>query len=163
MQSKGDAKQLTNGDDWNDTDPQWSPDSRRIAFVSDRTGKEFDAGHNKDIWVIPAAGGGLQQISNHLFDDTQPRWSPDGQQIAFTGETRRRELPKIYVAPATGGKRETGGRWTGSDSHLARLGSGAGGTSFRHRREGPGSRFPCRSGRAARIARDLRRTRRAGL
>jgi dipeptidyl aminopeptidase/acylaminoacyl peptidase len=99
----GDAKQLTTGDDWNDTDPQWSPDSTRIAFVSDRTGKEFDAGHNKDIWVVPAIGGGLQQISNHLFDDTQPRWSPDGQQIAFAGETRRRELPKLYLAPSTGG------------------------------------------------------------
>ena len=35
------AKQITYGDDWNDTDPQWSPDGTRIAFVSDRTGKEY--------------------------------------------------------------------------------------------------------------------------
>ncbi|MDQ1472723.1 MAG: hypothetical protein QOJ99_4203 [Bryobacterales bacterium] len=101
---KGDAKQITNGNDWNDTDPQWSPDSKRIAFVSDRTGKEYDAGHNKDVWVVAAAGGALQAISNHPFDDIQPRWSPDGQRIAFSGQTSRRELPKLYIAPSTGGE-----------------------------------------------------------
>jgi dipeptidyl aminopeptidase/acylaminoacyl peptidase len=99
----GEGEQITKGDDWNDLDPQWSPDSKLIAFVSDRTGKEYDAGHNKDVWVVHAYGGGLQQISNHLFDDTQPRWSPDGNQIVFTGETKRREMPRLYVAPSTGG------------------------------------------------------------
>ena len=100
----GAVRQLTSGDDWNDLDPQWSPDGTRIAFVSDRTGKEFDDGHNKDIWVIPAAGGELTKISDHDYDDTQPRWSPDGKSIAFAGQTQRRQFPKLYVAPAGGGK-----------------------------------------------------------
>jgi len=103
----GAARQLTSGDDWNDSDPQWSPDGTRIAFVSDRTGKEFDeaVNSNKDIWVIPADGGPLTKISDHDYDDTQPRWSPDGQSIAFTGETQRhRFAPKLYLAPASGGK-----------------------------------------------------------
>jgi len=100
----GAAKQITSGDDWNDADPQWSPDSTRIAFVSDRTGLEYEAGHNKDVCVIPADGGSLTKISDHEFDDTQPRWSPDGKQIAFAGQTARRAAPKLYIAPATGGK-----------------------------------------------------------
>jgi dipeptidyl aminopeptidase/acylaminoacyl peptidase len=101
--SSGAARQITSGNDWNDTDPQWSPDSSRVAFVSDRTGLEYEDGHNKDVWVIPAEGGPLTKISDHEFDDTQPRWSPDGTQIAFAGQTQRRQFPKLYIAPATGG------------------------------------------------------------
>jgi dipeptidyl aminopeptidase/acylaminoacyl peptidase len=100
----GVGKQITSGEDWNDTDPQWSPDSTRVAFVSDRTGSEYDNGHNKDIWVIPADGGALTRISDHEFDDTQPRWSPDGKQIAFAGQTARRQFPKLFLASAAGGK-----------------------------------------------------------
>jgi len=99
----GAAKQITSGEDWNDTDPQWSPDGMRIAFVSDRTGKEYDDGHNKDIWVIPAEGGAPAKISDHDFDDTQPRWSPDGKLIAFAGQTQRRQFPKLYSASSAGG------------------------------------------------------------
>lgn len=99
----GKEKQLTNGDDWNDADPQWSPDGTRIAFVSDRTGKEYDGGHNKDVWVIAADGGPLTKISDHAFEDDMPRWSPDGKQIVFAGRTARRQFPRLYVAPSTGG------------------------------------------------------------
>jgi dipeptidyl aminopeptidase/acylaminoacyl peptidase len=99
----GDAKQITEGQDWNDTDPQWSPDGTRIAFVSDRTGKAYDDGHNTDVWVIPAAGGALTKISDHAFEDENPRWSPDGKQILFTGQTAVHQFPKLYVADSSGG------------------------------------------------------------
>jgi dipeptidyl aminopeptidase/acylaminoacyl peptidase len=99
----GAARQITSGDEWNDSDPQWSPDSTRIAFVSDRTGQAFDESRNTDVWVVPAAGGALTKISDHDEEDSSPRWSPDGKQIAFTGRVLERDHPKIYVAPATGG------------------------------------------------------------
>ncbi len=99
----GEAKQITDGQDWNDTDPQWSPDSTRVAFVSDRTGKAYDDSHNTDVWVIPAAGGALTKISDHAFEDESPRWSPDGKQILFTGQTTRHQFAKLYVANSSGG------------------------------------------------------------
>jgi len=98
----GNAQQITEGNDWNDSDPQWSPDGKRIAFVSNRTGKEYDENRNTDVWVISAEGGKLTKISDHDEADNQPRWSPDGKWIAFTGEVHDRDHPKIWLAPATG-------------------------------------------------------------
>src|SRR5215213_6336601 len=100
----GAATQLTFGEDWNDTDPQWSPDGNFIAFVSDRTGKAFDEGRNTDVFVIDSAGGPMRKISDHDEADNSPRWSPDGKSIAFLGRIRERDHPKIYVAPAGGGQ-----------------------------------------------------------
>ena len=99
----GTAKQITEGDDWNDSDPQWSPDGTRIAFVSNRSGKEFDGNRNTDVWVISATGGELTRISDHDESDNSPRWSPNGHVIAFTGEVHDRDHPKVWLAPATGG------------------------------------------------------------
>jgi dipeptidyl aminopeptidase/acylaminoacyl peptidase len=99
----GNSKQITEGNDWNDRDPQWSPDGKRITFVSNRSGKEFEADRNTDVWVINAEGGELTKISDHDEADANSRWSPDGKLIAFTGEVHQRDHPKIWVAPATGG------------------------------------------------------------
>jgi len=102
--NSGNAKQITEGDDWNDSDPQWSPDGKRIAFVSNRTGKEYEENRNSDVWVINADGSGtLTKISDHEESDNQPRWSPDGKSIAFTGEVHDRDHPKIWLAPSSGG------------------------------------------------------------
>jgi dipeptidyl aminopeptidase/acylaminoacyl peptidase len=101
--ASGNAKQITEGNNWNDSDPQWSPDSKRIAFVSNRTGKEYDENRNTDVWVISAEGGELTKISDHDEADNSPRWSPDGKRIAFTGELHDRDHPKIFLAPAAGG------------------------------------------------------------
>jgi dipeptidyl aminopeptidase/acylaminoacyl peptidase len=101
--ASGHGQQITSGDDWNDTDPQWSPDGGRIAFVSDRTGQEYEGGHNTDVWVIAASGGPLTKISDHAFEDDLPHWSPEGTQIVFAGRTARRQFPKLYVADAKGG------------------------------------------------------------
>jgi dipeptidyl aminopeptidase/acylaminoacyl peptidase len=101
--ASAEAKQITDGQDWNDTDPQWSPDGAHIAFVSDRSGKAYDDSDNTDVWVIPAAGGSLVKISDHPFQDEEPRWSPDGAQILFTGQTERHQFAKLYVASSSGG------------------------------------------------------------
>jgi dipeptidyl aminopeptidase/acylaminoacyl peptidase len=99
----GNARQITEGNDWNDTDPQWSQDGTRLAFASNRTGKEYEENRNTDVWVIAADGGPLTKISDHDESDNSPRWAPDGKTIAYVGEVHDRDHPKIWLAPATGG------------------------------------------------------------
>jgi dipeptidyl aminopeptidase/acylaminoacyl peptidase len=103
----GAAKQITSGDDWNDSDPQWSPDGTKIAFVSNRTGKEYDENRNTDVWVISTEGGPLARISDHEETDNSPRWSPDGKTIAFVGRVREEQHPKIWLASSAGGAAST--------------------------------------------------------
>ena len=70
------SRQLTQGDKSCD-DPQWSPDSKWIAFLSSREGK-------KNIFLIPRDGGEAIQLTDALSDVSSCQWSPDGKFIAFT-------------------------------------------------------------------------------
>jgi Tol biopolymer transport system component len=60
----------------NDEAPQFSPNGRRIAFVSDRSG-------NYEIWVSESDGSNQVQLTFLPGYSGSPRWSPDGQQITF--------------------------------------------------------------------------------
>jgi len=72
----GDRYQLTSGKKAS-TGPQWSPDSRRLAFTSDRDGK-------RQIYVISPAGGEAAQLTAEDNGVGAIAWSPDGASIAFT-------------------------------------------------------------------------------
>ena len=68
--------QLTSGKK-SSTGPVWSPDSRRIAFTSDREGK-------RQIYVIAPDGGEASQLTAEENGVGTIAWSPDGSAIAFT-------------------------------------------------------------------------------
>ena len=58
------------------TEPAWSPDGKRLAFV--RT-----SGGHAHLFVAGADGTGAQQITQGPSDDEEPAWSPNGDRIVF--------------------------------------------------------------------------------
>ena len=73
--------------------PAWSPDGRKLAFVSRRDG-------NSDIYVMNADGSGQENLTRQPANDSHPSWSPDGRKIAFV--SRRNGNSEIYVMNADG-------------------------------------------------------------
>jgi TolB protein len=60
--------------------PSWSPDGRRIAFMS----QVAEEGSQYDIFVMNADGSGVLRLTTVPADDGWPTWSPDGKSIAFS-------------------------------------------------------------------------------
>jgi hypothetical protein len=84
----GKVRQLTAAG--SESEPAWSRDGTRIAFVSRRGG-------NADVYLVRAGGGTPRQLTRSSQDDVHPTWAPSGREIAFA---RNRNL---YVVGAQGG------------------------------------------------------------
>lgn len=59
--------------------PRFSPDGRKIAFVTNRDG-------NWEIYVMDVEGGNPTRLTTNVYDDAFPSWSPDGSQIAYASK-----------------------------------------------------------------------------
>ncbi len=73
--------------------PAWSPDGQRIAFVTQALDEA------REISVVNADGGEVENLTRNPGPDDAPAWSPDGRKIAFERFNRH---PEIYVMNADG-------------------------------------------------------------
>ena len=65
----------------------WSPDSKQIAFISNRT-ENPDYNYNNDLWTVEIESGNIRRISNSPGTENYPAWSPNGEWIATTSTKR---------------------------------------------------------------------------
>jgi dipeptidyl aminopeptidase/acylaminoacyl peptidase len=71
----------------NVSDPQWSPDGRRLAYLRDN-----------ELRIIELDGSRDVVVNGHPAGVLAPRWSPDGRRLAFT--SRRRGWSQVWVVDA---------------------------------------------------------------
>jgi Tol biopolymer transport system component len=80
-----------------DATPSWSPDQKRVAFVSNRSGSQ-------ELWICDADGNNPLRLTS--FGGARviyPRWSPDGQRLLFSALTGPDGNFEGYTVGALGG------------------------------------------------------------
>ncbi len=84
---EGNTRNLTNSSGSNDRSPEWSPDGKWIAYISDSTGEE-------ELYIVSHDGKETVRLTTdghcHKY---QPQWSPDSKTLAFSDK----ELNLYYV------------------------------------------------------------------
>lgn len=105
--SGGEALRLTSQPSY-ETTPIWSPDSKTIAFASDRYG-------NFDIFTVRADGksGSWDRVTYNSASETPESFTPDGKEILFSASIQdpassalfpTSRMTELYSVPASGGK-----------------------------------------------------------
>ncbi len=96
----GEKTQVTHSP-WRERAQAYSPDGRRIAYLSDESGEE-------EVWMYDLATSARRKLTTHESVKSDLTWAPDGRKLAFTGDNR---LFEVDAGPGAG---------TGAQRELAR-------------------------------------------
>ncbi len=86
-------------------DPQISPDGKQVAFVRVSVNKKKE-GYDTAIWLVPTDGSEAPRAFSS-GQDTNPRWSPDGSQLAFNRSVEKDGRPQpgqLWLISLRGGE-----------------------------------------------------------
>ena len=94
-------RRLTEGGDYYNTFPSFSPDGKTILFRR-LLSHQLPAGrlYNSEVWVMNVDGTGERNLTNDPGFDGWPAWSPDGRRIVFA--SNRSDTFQVYVMNADG-------------------------------------------------------------
>jgi dipeptidyl aminopeptidase/acylaminoacyl peptidase len=104
----GEARQLTDGEcaDEGDRSMVWSPDSKEIAYVSNRSPEWWNT-IDTNVYLVDVESGESRQLTTNVGPDHSPVFSPDGKWIAYRASYEynyESENYKIHVVPRAGGE-----------------------------------------------------------
>jgi Tol biopolymer transport system component len=119
----------------NSYDPSYSPDGRRIAFISGSKTNSSD-----EVWVMNADGSGRRQVTKTSVAEQESAWSPDGTRLVYASNSfdvdRQTDL-EIWTINADGSRRrqltnntsgldETQPAWSPDEAKIAYVGVASG-------------------------------------
>ena len=87
----GELTSVTNSP-WRERSQLWSPDGRRIAYISDESGEE-------EIWVWERGTGARRKLTTQESIKADLTWANDGQKLAYTANNRLWEIDVASGSP----------------------------------------------------------------
>jgi len=125
----GTPRQLTNGK-WNHNGVEWTPDGKQILFTSNRSENAEYEWRESEIYSVNVDSGTIAQLTKHKGQDGNPKVSPDGKRVAYTGNDWAKDTwqdSKLYVMNIDGSNpRMVSGAWDRSPQSVTWKDDGTG-------------------------------------
>ncbi|HRQ23748.1 MAG TPA: hypothetical protein PLF42_10015 [Anaerolineales bacterium] len=86
------------------SDVRIAPDGGHVIYRLQRVDRKTEKKYG-NLWIVPAGGGEPRQFTYGDQSDSSPRWSPDGNSLAFLSNRANKEKPsQIHLIPFNGGE-----------------------------------------------------------